>query len=112
MVLPGTTRSHVVIGARNVPIKTISAAFGGMPDIGRPIVDETGLTGMYDFVLEFSPDTGGAAAPSASGAASATTDTGVTFLEALSDQLGLKLVASKHAVDAFVVDHVEHPSAN
>jgi uncharacterized protein (TIGR03435 family) len=106
MVLPGTTRSHVVIGARNVPIKTISAAFGGMPDIGRPIVDETGLTGMYDFVLEFSPDTGSAAAPSAAA------DTGATFLEALSDQLGLKLVASKHAVDAFVVDHVEHPSAN
>lgn len=105
--LPGTTRTHVVIGARNVPIKTISAAFGGMPDVGRPIVDQTGLTGMYDFVLEFSPDTGNAAAPGAS-----QDETVTTFLEALTEQLGLKLTPSKHSVDAFVIDHIEHPSAN
>ena len=38
--------------------------------------------------------------------------TGPTFLEALKEQLGLKLVPQTGPVDVLVLDHVEEPSPN
>jgi uncharacterized protein (TIGR03435 family) len=77
-------------------------------------LDRTGLTGTFDFFFEYAMDlppsaTGGAAAngPNVSSDAS-----GPTFLEALRDQLGLKLNSQTGPVDVIVLDHVEEPSAN
>jgi uncharacterized protein (TIGR03435 family) len=99
-----------VYGARNVPIGVIAGLFGAMPELsGHPLVDQTGLTGAFDFVIEFTEENNSLVAPSANTQAD---PSGPTFLEALKDQLGLKLVPEKHAFDVFVVDHVEHPSAN
>jgi uncharacterized protein (TIGR03435 family) len=106
LLLPGAGPGHLSFGARNVPISLIASRFGEMPEIGRPIVDETGLTGMFDFRVEYSPDNNNATP-------NPQTDTqGATLLEALPEQLGLKLIPKKHAFDVFVVDHIEHPSAN
>lgn len=71
-------------------------------ETGRPVVDQTGLTGKYDFTLEYTP----AAEP-------ATGEGGrPSIFTALEDQLGLKLLPSKQPVDVLVVDRIDQPTAN
>jgi uncharacterized protein (TIGR03435 family) len=70
---------------------------------GTPVIDKTGLTGEYNFVMTFQPDRP-ANAPDA--------PTGPTFLEALHDQLGLKLERQKGPVEIVVIDHVQKPDPN
>ena len=72
--------------------------------LGRPVVDKTGLTGEYNFTMTFEPESSAGTAPE--------TPTGPTFVEALSDQLGLKLERQKLPVDFLVIDHAEKPDPN
>jgi uncharacterized protein (TIGR03435 family) len=77
--------------------------------LDRPVVDKTGLTGKYDFDLEWAPDNsqfGGDVGSASSDAPSA------PFFTAIQQQLGLKLEATRGPVEALVVDHAEPPSAN
>jgi uncharacterized protein (TIGR03435 family) len=106
----GGAAGQVAGGGRNVDLNYIAAFLNGTgfqgtaPD--RPIVNRTGLTGAYDFWIEFVPDAnalGDAAQPAA---------TGPSFPEALRDQLGLKLTATTGPIDTFAVDHIEEPSAD
>jgi uncharacterized protein (TIGR03435 family) len=85
--------------------------------LGHPILDKTGLTGRYDFTVEFTPDLRGlpplppqpgAAGPSpAAPAAEAPSDPGSSLPSAIEKQLGLKLVRGKGKLDVVVVDHIE-----
>ena len=68
--------------------------------LGRPVRDQTGLTGSYDFKLDYAPDMDGAA-----------TESGPSVFTAV-QELGLKLASGKGPVEAVVIDHVEKPSAN
>ncbi len=85
--------------------------------LGRTVVDKTGLTGDYDFKLDWTPDEmasaitkGGNPAP---GDNSSTPDSaGPSLFTALEEQLGLKLEATKGPVDVIVIDQLEQPSAN
>ena len=84
---------------------------------GRPVVDKTGLTGLYDFTLEYVREQDLAAtAPgdSASGTAVVTPPdpTGPSLMSALEDQLGLKLVPSRGLIKVVVIDHIDKPNAN
>ena len=77
--------------------------------LDRPVVDKTGLSGRYDFDLEWAPDEtqfGGGVPAASSDAPSA------PLFSAIQEQLGLKLVATRGPVDALVVDKAERPSAN
>jgi uncharacterized protein (TIGR03435 family) len=77
--------------------------------LDRPVVDRTGLTGKYDFDLEWGADEtqfGGGVPAGAADAASA------PLFTAIQEQLGLRLVATKGPVEALVVDTAERPSAN
>ena len=72
----------------------------GMAVISRPVVNQTGLVGLFDFSLEWAPEVeGGQPGPS-----------GPTFSEALKKQLGLKLDPKKGPVELLLIDHVEQPS--
>lgn len=71
--------------------------------LDRPVIDKTGLTGKYDYHLEFSD--AGQPAPSADAL-------GPSVLTAFQDQLGLKLTAGTGPVEVLVIDHVEKPSEN
>jgi uncharacterized protein (TIGR03435 family) len=103
---PGRFRA----GARNVPMELIASSMtGGASGLDRPVLDRTGLTGKFDFAIEFSPQPD---APSALGANSRPDPTGPTFVEALKEQLGLKLEPQTGPVDVLVVDYVEEPSVN
>ena len=68
---------------------------------GRPMIDQTGLQGRFDFVLRFTPDETHAPADGAPG-----------LFTAVKEQLGLKLEPVKASVDVLVIDHVEFPSEN
>jgi bla regulator protein blaR1 len=72
----------------------------------RPVVDNTGLAGKYDFVLQ-KPEAGGM--PSA-GQQEVTEPAPTVF--SVIEALGLKLVPTKGSVETLVIDHVEKPSEN
>ena len=73
--------------------------------LGRVVLDNTGLTGRYDFKLTWAPDSV-AADPNP-------TDTSVpSIFTAVSEQLGLKLEPQKGPLPVLVVDHIEAPSPN
>jgi uncharacterized protein (TIGR03435 family) len=81
--------------------------------LDRPVVDQTGLAGRWDFVLKWTPDDSqyaimGVKAPPPSDAA----DAPPPLLTAIREQLGLKLSSEKAPVDVIVIDHVDHPSPN
>jgi uncharacterized protein (TIGR03435 family) len=77
--------------------------------LDHPVVDRTGLSGRYDFDLEFAPDE-----TQFGGAFSRATDdsTRLDLTAAIQQQLGLRLEATKGLVDVLVVDHAERPSEN
>ena len=87
----------------------IASTMSVMADLGRPVLDQTGLNGVFDFTLEWTPDING---PSPSSAAFQPDPSGPTFLEALKEQLGLKLDSQTGPVEVFVIDHIEMPSEN
>jgi bla regulator protein blaR1 len=73
---------------------------------GRPVVDQTGLQGAFDFTLRWTPEQSGASAANEVGADAP------SFFTAIREQLGLQLVASKASVEVIIIDHIEQPSAN
>jgi uncharacterized protein (TIGR03435 family) len=87
----------------------LAAYLPSVEDLGRPLVDETGLSGRYDFTLEWTPDEEG---PSTSETGRAIASSDATFLEAIKEQLGLEFKAVKAPVRILVIDHVEKPSEN
>jgi uncharacterized protein (TIGR03435 family) len=82
--------------------------------IDRPVVDTTGLKGVYDFTMDYGlgvPGGGGRGGPGAA-APPPTDGTPRSVIEAVKD-LGLKLEPTKHTFDNLVVDHVERvPTEN
>lgn len=79
---------------------------------GRPVYDETGLTGRYDFTLKYAPDTLSARAVEANAGGAPGLDILPPLAQALEEQLGLNLVSAKGKMDVIVIDHVERPSPN
>lgn len=72
-------------------------------NVGRQVLDDTGLTGAFAFDLKFSPNKPGWPEP---------TDEYPELATALRDQLGLKLVPRKATVKILVVDRFERPTEN
>jgi len=72
-------------------------------DIGRHVVDGTGLTGRYTFTLHWTPEN----TPSSS-----TVVDGPSIFTALQEQIGLKLEPPKAAPDTVVIEHIEWPTMN
>jgi uncharacterized protein (TIGR03435 family) len=68
----------------------------------RPVFDKTGLSGLYDFTLSWTPPN----VQSDSAAA------GPSIVTALEEQLGLKLQPTKATVDFLIIDQAERPSQN
>jgi len=95
------------IGGRKVTIERF-AGFLKNPFTGvdRQVLDRTGLTGTFDFSLEWSLDHDNTGPPDL------TVASGPGFLEALQQQLGFKLVATTAPADILVIDHIEHPEEN
>ena len=84
--------------------------------LDRPVVDQTGLKGRFDFQLTWAPDDsqfGGHPPKQPQSDNSAPVDNPPPGLfTAIQEQLGLKLEATKAPADVFIIDHVEKPSEN
>jgi bla regulator protein BlaR1 len=85
--------------------------------VGRPVIDKTGLTGAYDFALEWTPEPGqggpeSIGLPPALDFPRASDSNGPSIFTALQEQLGLRLDAQKGPVDLIVVDRAEKPDEN
>ena len=65
--------------------------------LGRPVIDKTGLDGVFDFSLEWTPEADVQKNP----------DGPPSIFVALQEQLALKLEAKKGPVEVLVVDHAE-----
>jgi bla regulator protein blaR1 len=71
--------------------------------LGRPVVDKTGLAGFYDFRLQWTPQL----TPQPDSDSS-----GPTIFTALQEQLGLRLESAKGAVEVIIIDGIQKPSEN
>jgi uncharacterized protein (TIGR03435 family) len=84
--------------------------------LGRTVLDRTGLVGKFDFDLKWTPDqTAGSVMPRADGQQSTMPPpdvSGPSIYTALQEHLGLKLEATKGPEQVLVIDHVEQPSKN
>jgi uncharacterized protein (TIGR03435 family) len=87
-------------------------------ELRRPVIDKTGLTGAYDFTLEYRQDSPQATALDDSDAdlapagAVPTAAIGGSIFSALESQLGLKLEPGRGPVETIIIDHIDHPSSN
>lgn len=70
--------------------------------LDRPVVDQTGLAGRFDFVLTWAPE----------GARGDDPDTPPTLFTGVQEQIGLKIEAKKAPTDVLVIDAAEPPSPN
>ena len=73
--------------------------------MNQPVIDRTGLTGRYDFVLRWTPDNVQNAAANAGPSRD-----GTPIVTALQEQLGLKLEAQRAPVEFLIIDRIERPS--
>ncbi len=62
------------------------------PTVGRPVVDKTGLSGVYQFFVYWDEDE--------------------NFMTAVQDELGLRFEARKAPLDTLVIEHIEKPDPN
>ena len=87
-----------VITGRSVPAAQLAGYLSGVPAVDRHVTDRTGLTGRYDFRLEYSPAflEPGAAGPS--------------LFTALTEQLGLTLKEETVPLPVLIIDGVEKPT--
>jgi bla regulator protein blaR1 len=118
--MPGMRMSIGNLEAKGAPIDMLTHVLSGQ--VGRTVIDKTGLTGRYDFSLHFTPQNmppqmgpGPGPGPDGSraGADVAPPDgSGPDIFTAIQEQLGLKLVAEKGPVDVIVIDHIDKPSEN
>ena len=98
------TRTSMSLQMRNVSMGDVAEELQGALD--RPVVDETGLKGRYDFTLKWlRADAVPTAGDDADGALPG-------IFTALQEQAGLKVEPSKGDVDVLVIEHIERPEAN
>ena len=92
-----SAKGGVIVG-RGVPAGQLAGYLSGIPAVDRHVTDRTGLTGRYDFRLEYSPaflEPGG---------------TGPSLFTALTEQLGLTLQAETVPLPVLIIDSVEKPT--
>jgi uncharacterized protein (TIGR03435 family) len=87
---------------RGASAALIAGNLSGHPAVDRFVTDRTGLSGRYDFQLEYSP----AFVDGADTASNA----GASLFTALTEQLGLKLQPESVALPVVVIDNIEKPS--
>lgn len=105
--VPGTSVRLPLMGGRDVTMAAIAGSFlTGLTGLDHPVVDETRLSGKFDFFLEWLP-------PSAPGQEPPpeVQDT-PAFAQALKNQLGLKLKPTTAPVETIVLDYLEDLAEN
>ena len=106
--VPGTLK------ARGTPLLALTQMLTSWVDDHRTVRDETGLTGLFDMEMSWTPtrmpNIPADASPELARALQSVDPNGASLFTALEEQLGLKLVSGKDQTEVLVVDHVEPPS--
>ena len=94
--------------------RTIAEMLRALSDlVGRPVIDKTGLAGLYDFNLKFAPESAGSNTMlrllSPGPPPPAVESNAPSLLAALQEQLGLKLEGGRGPVEVVVIDKFERP---
>ena len=76
---------------QHVAMGLLAGRLAGLPVVGRPVVDRTGLAGTYDLQLDVEAD-------------------GASLFTVLREQLGLALQSEKASISVLVVDRADHPT--
>jgi uncharacterized protein (TIGR03435 family) len=84
-----------ILTGQGVTLVQMTTIFAGYPEVRRPVIDRTGLSGTFDLRLESAPGD--------------TAEAGTSVFTALREQLGLKLESTKGLVEVLVIDHAERP---
>jgi uncharacterized protein (TIGR03435 family) len=79
-------------------LDTLANRLGRLPVIGRPVVNQTGLSGRFDVELSFTPDQTAGPASDA-----------ISVFTALQEQLGVKLESARGPIEVLVIERVERP---
>jgi len=118
------TGPNVTLEVPGVSLDYFARTFLGIAFWGRPVINKTGITGLFDIHLEFSPDEStpgppgnglgprAAANPDGGPPAGDSIPAGPSIFVALQKQLGLKLEPIKGPRESLVIDRVERPSEN
>ena len=97
--------------ARQVSLDDLVHWFAGYSEVGgRPVVNQTGLSGLYDFTLRWTRQS--LAVPPQPGSSDAADSDAPSLLTALPDQLGLRLKPTKAPVEVILIDHTDPPTEN
>jgi uncharacterized protein (TIGR03435 family) len=100
MTLKSPSRAVTAIFTKSTMDQLVNQLLSHEAD--RPVLNKTGLTGTYDFTLEWTPEGGPPGEIAANPSAAA----------AVQEQLGLKLEPQKLPVEVLAIDHAEKPSEN
>jgi uncharacterized protein (TIGR03435 family) len=111
--VPGKN-GRIVQGTRNTTVALFAGLLGRTA--GRPVVDRTGITDRIDYRLEWTLESKPVClpgpCPGIPGVEVEPDPNPVTFMDAVRDQLGLKLQSTKAPLRILVIDHIERPSEN
>jgi uncharacterized protein (TIGR03435 family) len=103
----GKPNGMSLVGSRNTTMALLAGALPSLGSLNRPVVDQTGLSGRFDFTIEWLFESAVVAPfrkePDLPGPA---------FLDAVREQLGLKLESTRAPVQFIVIDSVEKPTEN
>ena len=91
--------------ARSMSIREWANFIAG--PLQMPVVDQTGLTGKYDFAIDFTPYL-----ESGNNMSASRPDSTALIKIVMHDQLGLDINGRKSTIDVMVIDQVQKPSAN
>lgn len=101
---PRTGRARTRMGDLDVPSMTVASLCQVLEfDVGRPVVNGTGLDGSFSVQLQWASDR----APKENADPSKP-----SLFTALQEQLGLKLDAGRTPVELFMIESLERPSEN
>ena len=101
-----STASGMHLKAINVSMEQLAVRLSRYAEIGRLVVDRTGLAGTFDFELDWLPERAGIKPENSS-----ESDLPTIFV-ALQERLGLRLEAARVPIEAVVVDRAEKADAN
>jgi bla regulator protein blaR1 len=99
-------RDQAWAGGRRVTMEMLADSLGSLMPMDRLVRgDRTGLSGTFDFTMEWNPQIQDLAS-------SPVDSPGTSFLQSLREQVGLKLDPQTGPVEVVVIDHVERPTEN
>jgi uncharacterized protein (TIGR03435 family) len=95
------------IQGRGVDLSSLTTMLSRLPAVRRRVIDKTGLTGLFDYDVDWTPTVApaGVVVPTDRPA-----ETGPNIFTAVQEQLGLKLESGKETLSVLVIDSVSQPS--